>query len=149
MSYLAATFDDNTSDGFRPVNFAGKVTMNVVQYQGGDHGSGTGFLRASTIQAGGSVAVDLTYKQQPPSCITAFAWVRSLNGPLNGIMALWQIGHNLGSSISTQFTADGDWHLINNAIITVPNPPSPITFRFEFYMNTTGVNLDIDTAVLV
>lgn len=123
--------------------------MNVMQYQGGDHGSGTGFLRASTTQVGGSVAVDLIYTGQPalyPLYITAFAWVRSLNGPLDGIMTLWQLPGYLNPD--TQFTAGRDWRLINNAIRTVANVPSPAGFRLEFYMNTTGVNLDIDTAIL-
>jgi hypothetical protein len=156
MSLLVATFNDGTSNGFRPVNHPGSVTMNVMTYAAGDHGSGTGFLRASTTQVGGSVAVDLTFFSNAalPLGVTAFAWVRSRGGPLQGLLTIWELTSGVTNHFDTQFTAGADWHLINNALITLTtaNPISAnntLTFRLEFYLNTIGQNLDIDTAVLL
>jgi hypothetical protein len=140
--YLLSNFE-NGAPGWRPVNHAAAVTMNVTPNGvGGNAQSGFFFLRASATILGGSVAVDHNFAGGVfPVFLAAYAWVRALNGPVSGLMTLWDLAGN--RSFDTPFTANENWQLVGNGI-----DPTGVNVRLEFYINKINTNIDIDTAVL-
>jgi len=145
---LTSSFE-NGAPGWRPVNLANSVTMNVMQNgPGGNAQSGTRYLRARTSQAGGSVAIDTTYSGLAPVNLAVFAWVRAPGPAVNGTLTIWQLSPGgINNHPDTPFQAAGNWVLLSN-ILTIVNPSTgPITVRVEFYINTLNANLDIDSVV--
>lgn len=135
---------------WRPVNFPTSVQMNVVQNASIAY-SGSGFLRASTTQPGGSVAVDEPLGSLQPLNISVFAWVRT-PGPatLDGSLAIWQLAPGAPPfNATTSFTAVAEWSLVSNVLILQPGGSGPPTIRVEFYMNTIITELYIDNVIAV
>jgi hypothetical protein len=150
MVLFTAAFENGSNGGFRAVNNAGSVTMGIKQYGPGDSGQGAGFLQASTMKAGGSVAVDQSFSPVAPIFLSASAWVRSRDGPLDGLMTLWgDLDPANNDHPDTHFRAHDGWQFITNAVpvINIGKSPTKIT-RLEFYMNTVGPHLDIDTVTV-
>jgi hypothetical protein len=159
MTFFVANFEDGSSDGFRPVNLASSVSPPNILQNGpaGNAQSGTRFLRTFTKQSGGSVAVDFTFFNGGPGSenffVSAFAWVRSLDGPLDGLMTLWgDLNPANNNHPDVPFRAEKHWKFLNNAVpVTIGGNlfGSSKTIRLEFYMETTETALDIDSVVLV
>lgn len=147
---LTSNFEQG-APGWRPVNLASSVTMNVLQNgPAGNAQSGSAFLRASTSKQAGSVAVDTTYSGLAPVSLGVFAWVRAPGPPVSGILTIWQLSPaGINNHPDTPFQAAAGWSLISNVLLITNPGTGPISIRVEFYMNTINANLDIDSVVAV
>jgi|HubBroStandDraft_6_1064221.scaffolds.fasta_scaffold444459_2 hypothetical protein len=165
MAFLPNSTFENGAAGWRPNNFANVVNMNVVQ--NGTAQSGNAFLHVRSAVQGGSVAIDVSLPSQggphpgavlsgpwtpPVPSLGVFAWVRASpgSGPVSAVLTIWNLTGQPQVHPDTKFTAlDGNWVLITNAIdLPIQNGPLT-TIRVEFYINTFGGQLDIDSVVLV
>lgn len=105
--------------------------------------SGDFFLRASTTEFDGSVALDHTFPGQiRPAAVAIHAWIRAPGNQVSGILAIWDLASN--KSQRTRFTANGNWQFISNGAFLTGD-----TIRVEFYLETLTANLDIDSVVIL
>lgn len=114
--------------------------------------SGSSFLRTSTTQAGGSVAIDTTQSNLIPTNVYVLTWVRAPEGAVQGTLTVWELGYSPAKDLARSdraFEMYGDeWIMIENAPDCVPSgPSSAANFRVEFYIDTVGEPLDIDTVM--
>lgn len=135
---------------WRPVNNASVVTVGVVT--DGTARAGASFLRASTTQPGGSVAIDTAQSNLIPINAYVLAWVRAPQGPVQGTLTIWELGQSPAQNLAhpdRPFSVYGDeWIMIESALDCVPSgASSSVSFRVEFYINTVGQPLDIDTVM--
>jgi hypothetical protein len=148
---LTSNFENGAPD-WRPVNLAPSVTMDAMTNgPDGNAQAGSGFLRASTTQQGGSVAIDTTY-DLAPTRLAVYAWVRAPGPPVSGLLTIWQLSPDgIDNHPDTPFQAVGTWTAIGNVIelIRQPTDTEPVTVRVEFYINTVNASLDIDSVVAV
>jgi hypothetical protein len=113
---------------------------------------GNSFLRVTTSQAGGSVAIDTIPGQLFAVSVYALAWVRAPQGAVQGVLNLWELGHSPAAnlrSMSRNFEVyDDKWIMIENALDAAPaGNSSQVNFRVEFYVSTVNTPLDIDAVM--
>lgn len=164
MALLANSSFVNGITGWRPVNYATTVKATVVS-DGSAHAGGR-LLRAGAGQSGGSVAYDASAARsivvsgwdsngrmvesagtllEPSVCATA--WVRATpgSGQFTATLALWQLPQP-NRNTSTCFTVGEQWTMIGASYDLVAGGS---TIRVEFYLESPGHSLDIDSVVLV
>ncbi len=139
----AGNGDVDTGAGWAKIDPVGGFT-NILPYSVASLAqSGAGFLEANSTPGGGSVYSDYTVGSLPAgSGATLTAWVRSPGVAVSGTMKLWELW-GAQSGVQQDFVADGTWRQIS---VTVPSVAAANTIlRAEFYINTPGHNLDIDS----
>jgi hypothetical protein len=107
---------------------------------------GNGYGEAETDFAGRSFAQDLGVAPAAGSTYTFSAWLRSPTGrPFSGVLALWALGGN-NEVTPTTFTVGRRWSLVSVPLSV--NAAGHNALRAQVYLNTTGINLNVDGAQL-
>lgn len=161
MALLANSSFVQGITGWRPVNFPSSVSANVVADVGA---AGGHLLRAGSSSAGGSVAYDANVSRgivvagwagsdyvsssgsEVDRSVGAIAWVRATpgSGQFSATLSLWQLptpNHNT----ATNFTVGEQWTTVG---LTHDMESGGSTIRVEFYLNSPGHSLDIDSVML-
>jgi hypothetical protein len=132
---------------WRPVNWPSSVSF--TQYSiAGRALDGSGFLEMNTKRIGGSLAQDVPNQTQRGQSYRFSIWVKA--GPntpsVSGTIALWGLG-GVAESGSTNFTVGQNWTLVTCPLDV--NKDGHVTLRAEIYMESSGLNFDLDSASLV
>lgn len=165
MAYLRNSTFETGLAGWNRINGANQVTMAIVS--DGTARSGQNFLRAKSDVVDGSVGTDFAISSssgaQPPQgvnsmnvSVAALAYVRAAPGgpPVQGFLKLWSLGleGRAENNNGTRFIAGSDWTLVMCALDGTSHQYLPAenryafpTIRVEFYLQTPGAYLDIDT----
>ncbi|MBC9246535.1 hypothetical protein H4P12_07375 [Paracoccus sp. 11-3] len=165
MAYLRNSTFETGLAGWNRINGANQVTMAIIN--DGTARSGQNFLRAKSDVVDGSVGTDFaipsTSGAQPAQAdnamnfsVGALAYIRAAPGgpPVQGHFKLWSLGleSRPENSNGTNFRVGNDWSLIMCALdgtsyqyLRAENRYGFPTIRVEFYLQTPGAYLDIDT----
>ena len=149
--------------GWRPLNFANAVTLETENDPGLARSS-TSYAYARTTEGGGSFALDFQWPTIQvnysgdtqngdayggttgpwwPSSITIIAWTRVRPGApnFNFQLSLWGLGASPQPHDYVNATATQEWQMMT---ICAANAQQR-TRRIEFYLNTVGSDLLVDS----
>lgn len=131
--------------GWGPINFATNVSFNVYSWwqPGTARTSNSNVGNVLVSRSGGSVGQDFWVQGQ--QSVAALAWVRAAPGEpdVHGVLALWELAGILHNT-ALGFVATQEWTLLMVTTYVTPYR-STTPFRIEFYLNTIGSTLLLDS----
>jgi hypothetical protein len=139
---------ESGNTGWKVTHNPGGVVNRSVYSDGARARSGSGFLEANTSVANGSVGQDIPVAPQPGSYYRLRVWVRDASGgpgPFRLGIALWALGGDQENATVTALVG-GTWTPVDVVLPVTRGGHSGL--RIEFYMGTTGRNVNFDDATL-
>ena len=142
-NYVPSPSFEGGSAGWAAYNpSVGITNWTVYGSQPNNAKDGSSYLAANVASPGGSVYTDMAVTPQPGFPYTMTAWVRSPSGtPIAGQMVLWGLWGTVQNA-AVNFVADGSWKPVT--LQFVPTAANNTSMRAQFYINTTGADLNID-----
>ncbi len=142
----SASFGDGSTQGWNLTPHAAWATYrNSTGYDGAAY-----YLEMNTGSAGRGASVwqDVAYKTSPGQSYSFSAWVRSASGAAaSACLVLWGLGGQQESAVDCTTLHTSAWTLLTAPLDT--HLSSHGALRAQIYMETPGLNYDVDTTALV
>lgn len=133
-------FESGTSP-WKKINKASKVNIQTYTNSSFAH-QGSRYMEANTSESGGSVGQDINQVPKKDCHYKMRVWARSRTGqPVTVRPAMWALGGTQESN-GTTVTVEERWTPID--VVLSVNNGGHTKLRTEFYMQTTGKNIDFD-----